>query len=184
MKTHLPLLLLSGLLSAATPTWAGLLGTDFLFECPQCTPVTAEHFIGKAGPGDYALKADGYTWNEVDIEASTISIKAVMEGYTRSPLIFRLTWSPTDYHLLNATVSPSSTFVTGYSWGAGELVVDMGDQYFVAGSQITFDLTAAAVPEPGAWQLGLVGAAVLLSRRREARRPAAYQRRDRAASGP
>ncbi|MDR7297424.1 MYXO-CTERM domain-containing protein [Pelomonas aquatica] len=174
MQTHLPLLLLGGLLSAATPTWAGLLGTDFLFECPQCTPATAEHFIGKAGPGDYALKGDGYTWDEVDVEASTISIKVVVEGYTRSPLIFRLTWSPADYHLLNATASPSSTFMTGYSWGPGELMVDMGDQYFVAGSQITFDLTAATVPEPSAWLLGLMGAAMILWRR-ERRRPAACQ---------
>src|SRR4051812_20501835 len=107
MRYRMPTFLLSGLLVASTPSWAGLLGTDFLFECSQCTPATAEHFIGKAGPADYALKADGYVWNEVDVEASSISIKADIEGYTRSPLIFRLTWSPAQYRLVDAAISPA-----------------------------------------------------------------------------
>ena len=86
-----PLLISLGcsLLGAAPALAAGPLGTDFLFECPQCTPVTADHFIGKAGPGDYRLMADDYAWNEVDVEASTITIKSLIDVYTRSPLIFR-----------------------------------------------------------------------------------------------
>lgn len=165
-RLPLPRLLLPALLVAPSAFAAGPLGTDFLFECPQCTPVIADHFIGKAGPGDYQLMADGYAWNEVDVEASTITIKALVEGYTRSPLIFRLTWSPTQFRLVDVAVSPTSTFgETGYSWSAGELVVDMGDRYFVQGTQITFDVTAAPVPEPAPWLLAMSATALWTLRR-------------------
>ena len=166
-RSAIPALLCS-LLGCGAPASADLLGASFLFECAECTPATADDFVGKPGPADYSLKFDGYTWREIDIEASTISIKTVMEGYTRSPLFFRLTWSPAEYTLLNATISPASTFTTSYSCGPGELVVDMGGQYFAQGSQITFDLTAAPVPEPTASWLLALGAAVLLWRQRHA----------------
>lgn len=154
-------MLLAGSLFGGSPAFAaGALGTDFLFECLQCTPVTADHFVGKVGPGDYYLRADGYAWNEVDVEASTITIKSLVDGYTRSPLIFRLSWSPEQFRLLDVAVSPNSTIQTGFSWAAGELVVDMGDQYFAQGAQITFDVVAAPVPEPATWLMS-VGAIVL-----------------------
>jgi hypothetical protein len=168
MRRVIPVALLGGLLGCCMPASAGLLGTDILFECPQCTPATADHFIAKAGVGDYALKSDDYTWHEVDVEASTITIKNFIDGYTRSPLVFRLTWSPAQYHLLSASVASDSTFVTGYSWAAGELLVNMGDQFIAQGTQITFNLTAAPVPEPSAVLLGPLGAAFLLWRRRRA----------------
>jgi len=154
--------ILAALLSATPAFASSALGTGFLFECFECTPAVAERFVGKAGPGDYRLIADDYAWNEVDIEASTISIKSLVEGYTRSPLTFRLTWSPEEFRLLDVSVAANSTFGASYSWGAGELVVDMSGQYFEQGAFITFELVAAPVPEPAPWLLG-VGALGLLA---------------------
>jgi hypothetical protein len=166
MQRLASLALVAGLFGHAIPASAALLGTDFLFECGQCTPAVADHFIGKAGPSDFQLKFDDYVWYEVDVEAASISFKALVEGSIRSPLVFRLTWSPAQYHLAQATISPTSTFETGFSWGPGELLVDLGGMYLLQGDQITFDVAAAPVPEPASWLLAMLGAAALLCRRR------------------
>ena len=155
-------LLLGSFMSGGAAASAGLVGVNLVFECAQCTPAVADQFTGVAGPADYSLNFDDYTWNEVDVEASTITIKSFVEGMTRSPLVFRLTWSPAAFRLQGAAISPLSSYETGYSWGPGELVVDMGDRYFLPHQFITFDLTAAPVPEPGRWQLILLGSVLLV----------------------
>lgn len=168
MRHLISMLLACMSLCGASAVAAGPLGADFLFECALCTPAAADRFVGRVGPGDYYLQADGYAWNEVDAEASTITIKTLVEGYTRSPLIFRLSWLPEQFRLLDVTVSSSSTFQTSFSWGAGELVVDMGDQYFAQGAQIAFDVTAAPVPEPAPWLMSATAVALwLLPRQRK-----------------
>ena len=166
MQRVLAATLLITVLGGCVPASASPIGVDFLFECGECTPATADHFLGKTGPADYQLKFDGYTWYEVDVEASTISVKSLVEGTTRSPLIFKLTWSPEQNTLLSAAISPASSFQTGYSWGRGELSIDMGGSYFAQGDQIVFDLTAAAVPEPSGWWLAITGGALLWRQRR------------------
>jgi hypothetical protein len=158
--------LISLLLGCCTPAFADLIGTDILFECRECTPSTADHFVAVAGPSDYLLQGDGYAWNEIDVEASTVTIKSLIGGYTRSPLFFRLTWSPQQYHLASVSVAPASSFEPGYSWRSGELIVDMGAWDFAAGDHVTFNLTAAPVPEPAQWLLAVFGTVVVACRHR------------------
>lgn len=166
MQRFVPLALVAGLLSASIPASAALLGTDFLFECGECTPAVAEHFVGKAGPADYQLKFDGYTWYEVDVEASTISFKSLVEGAIRSPLVFRLSWWPAQYRLSHAAIAATSSFQPGYSWAQGELMLDLGGYYLLQGDQVTFELTAVPVPEPASWLLAALGAVALLWRQK------------------
>jgi hypothetical protein len=154
------------LLGCCTPAFADLLGTNILFECRECTPPTSEHFAAVAGPSDYLLQFDGYAWNEIDVEASSITIKSLIGGFTRSPLLFRLTWPHQRYHLLKASIAPTSSFEPGYSWGPGELVVDMGAQDFAQGDHVTFNLIATPVPEPEQWLLTSLGTLLLLCRLR------------------
>jgi len=153
--------LISALLACSPPTFAGLLGTDMVFECRECTPSTSDHFVAVAGPRDYLLSFDDYVWNEVDVENSAITIRWLMGGYTRSPLFFRLSWSPQQFRLGRASISAASSIEPGYSWGPGELVVGVGGWDFAQGDHVTFDLVASPVPEPAMGLLAALGTLLL-----------------------
>ncbi|MDR7271540.1 hypothetical protein J2X20_004208 [Pelomonas saccharophila] len=166
MRRTLHAALISAMLACCPPSLAGLLGKDMVFECLECTPSTSDHFVAVAGPRDYLLSFDEYVWNEVDVEDSSITILWLMGGYTRSPLFFRLTWSPQQYRLAHASIAAGSSIEPGYSWGPGELVVGVGGWDFVQGDHVTFNLVASPVPEPATGLLAALGTILLWRRAR------------------
>ena len=151
-------------------SYAGLIGNEINFQCPECGPPYDQSFTALAGVAEISPFDQ---WH-VDVEDSSLKITWLSDfPSVIDPAHFVFSWDALDFSIGNAVLDISSSLAYDFIFSANSVNIDIGGIAVSAGDFVLINLVSDAspepVPEPGAFALILLGlAGVGYSRKKRA----------------